>query len=150
MAEAFAEFFARDEPRLRAALVVAYGPERGREAAAEALAYGWQHWERVGSLANPAGYLYRVGQSKARERKVPTPVLPPTSTIDAAWVEPGLPAALEALSERERQAVVLVEGYACSYREVADLLGVSASTVQSYVERGLAKLRRSLKVHHDA
>jgi len=39
------ELFALDvEPRLRRALVAAYGSDRGREAAAEALAYAWEHW----------------------------------------------------------------------------------------------------------
>ena len=41
--EAFETFFAETEPRLRRALVAAYGPERGRDAAAEALAYAWEH-----------------------------------------------------------------------------------------------------------
>jgi hypothetical protein len=30
------------------------------------LAYGFEHWGKVGPMANPAGYLYRVGQSEAR------------------------------------------------------------------------------------
>jgi hypothetical protein len=50
------------------ALAAAAGIEAGREATAEALAYGWEHWDRVGSMENPVGYLYRVGRSKARKR----------------------------------------------------------------------------------
>jgi RNA polymerase sigma-70 factor (ECF subfamily) len=61
-------------------------------------------------------------------------------------MEPGLPKALERLSERQRVAVFLVEGLGYSYQEVADLLGVAKGTVQSYVDRGLSKLRRSLGV----
>jgi hypothetical protein len=49
----FAAFFAETEPRLRRAFVAAYGPERGREAAAEALAYAWQH--------RPTAFLDRSG-----------------------------------------------------------------------------------------
>jgi predicted RNA polymerase sigma factor len=66
--ETFTEFFREAEPRLRRALAAAAGIEAGREATAEALAYGWEHWDRVGSMENPAGYLYRVGRSKARKR----------------------------------------------------------------------------------
>ena len=40
------------------------GPELGREAAAEALVYGWEQWDRISEMANPAGYLYRVGRSR--------------------------------------------------------------------------------------
>jgi hypothetical protein len=32
-----------------------YGQEQGRDATAEALAYAWEHRERVKSMANPAG-----------------------------------------------------------------------------------------------
>jgi hypothetical protein len=59
----FEEFAESTGPRLRAALVAAYGPTDGLDAAAEALAYGW---ERLGSMLNPAGYLHRVGQTAAR------------------------------------------------------------------------------------
>lgn len=61
--DAFTEFFRDVEPRLRRALVAAYGTERGREAAAEALARAWEHWADVVEMSNPVGYLYRVGQS---------------------------------------------------------------------------------------
>jgi hypothetical protein len=62
-------FFAEAEPRLRRAFVAAYGTQRGYEATAEALAYGWEHWRRIRSLDNPLGYLYRVGQSRTRPRR---------------------------------------------------------------------------------
>lgn len=63
----FTSFLETAEPRLRRALVGRYGPDVGRDAAAEALAYAWEHWERLRTMSNPAGYLYRVGQSKARK-----------------------------------------------------------------------------------
>jgi RNA polymerase sigma-70 factor (ECF subfamily) len=147
--DGFAAFFAEAEPRLRRALTAVHGPEIGREAAAEALTYAWQHWERVREMDNPVGYLYRVGQSKARSRRVPV-VFPPAPTADADWYEPGLPDALGRLSERERLAVVLVEGFGWTYREVAELAGVSTSSVQSYLGRGLDKLRDALGVNERA
>lgn len=63
--DGFAKFFADAEPRLKGALTAALGPERGVDAAAEALAYGWEHWHRVRAMDNPIGYLYRVGRSRA-------------------------------------------------------------------------------------
>ena len=65
------------------------------------------------------------------------------------WVEPGLPRALNTLSERQRVAVVLVCGFGWQLREVADLLGVKTTTVQNHVERGLARLRLDLEVIAD-
>ncbi len=61
----FADFVKLHEPKLRIALMSAYGPERGRDATAEALAYGWEHWDRVRGMDEPVGYLCRVGQSKS-------------------------------------------------------------------------------------
>ena len=52
---AFEEFFRETEPKLRRALVAAYGLEEGRDAAAEALAYAWEHWERLRDIANVPG-----------------------------------------------------------------------------------------------
>lgn len=61
----------RSKPRLRRALVAAYGSERGRDAVAEALAFAWERWPEVETMTNAASYLYRVGQSRTRGRKVP-------------------------------------------------------------------------------
>ena len=137
--------FARDaEPRLRIALAAAVGQEVGTEATAEALAYGWEHWERIESMENPVGYLYRVGRSAVRPpRRLQLPPMPLTRT---PVVEPALPAALAKLSDRQRVAVVLVHGFDWKHIEVAELLGVNAPTVATHVRRGLAKLRRHLKV----
>lgn len=147
--EGFSVFFEEAEPRLRRALVATYGAERGREAAAEALAYAWQNWERVSAMDNPIGFLYRVGQSRSRPARRP-PLFPAPPQVDGVWVEPELPRALAALSERERLAVVLIEGFGWHFREVADLADVSVSSVQSYLARGLRKLRTALGVTEDA
>jgi DNA-directed RNA polymerase specialized sigma24 family protein len=151
--DGFTKFFADAEPRLRRALVAAYGAERGREAAAEALAYAWQHWntgKRVSVMINPIGYLYRVGQSRSRPRLDPPPTRPVPPDASEGWTEPGLPRALAGLSERERLAVVLITGFGWSFREVADTAGVSVSSVQSYLDRGMRKLRVDLGVTRDA
>ncbi len=142
----FSEFFAEVEPRLRHSLVAALGSEDGRDAAAEALAYGWEHWGRVREMENPAGYLYRVGRSHGgRSRRRPTS-LPPVRQESMPWVEAGLPSALEALSERQRLAVVLVHALGWTQTEVAELIGVSQGAVRIHLERGLVRLRSKLGV----
>ncbi|MGH9228355.1 MAG: RNA polymerase sigma factor [Acidimicrobiales bacterium] len=146
--EQFEQFVAEVEPRLRRALVAAHGGERGRDATGEALAYAWEHWPRVRSMANPAGYLYRVGRSRAvraakHSGREPSWSTAP-STSGTPWVEPVLQVALRRLSERQRIAVVLIHGYQWTYREVAELTDASISTVQTHLERGLATLRHEL------
>ena len=140
------EFARVAEPRLRYALVAGHGAEVGREAAQDALVYGWRHWERVSGMANPVGYLYRVGQRAARRRRVmprPDPIIPEDRP---PWVEPKLSAALARLSPRQREVVVLVDAFEWTHREVADLLGIRLSSVQTHLERGLARLRTALGV----
>jgi len=147
--DTYESFYREAEPRLRRALVAAFGPLVGREATADALAYGWEHWERIGRMHNPVGYLYRVGQTRAmRSRSARTAGFPPPPNEDHAY-EPGLADAIEHLSPGQRQAVLLVYAWGYTYREVAELLGVAPSTVQKHLERGLAKLRKSLGVIDD-
>jgi DNA-directed RNA polymerase specialized sigma24 family protein len=142
---AFTAFFRDAEPRLRRALVAAYGGQAGREATAEALAWAWEHWAEVVTMANPVGYLYRVGQSRARTRV--DAFSAPDRTLDSGpWIEPGLLPALATLSERQRVAVVLIHGYGWTYREVGELTGTSVTTVQNHLERGLSALRKTLGV----
>jgi DNA-directed RNA polymerase specialized sigma24 family protein len=142
--EAFERFVRDVEPRLRRALVAAYGFEEGRDATAEALAYAWERWDRLQEIGNLPGYLFRVGQSRRRRRR--QPVLFDTSGWAEPLFEPGLPRALAALTERQRLAVVLVHGYGYTLREVAELAGIRQTTVQNHVERGLARLRTQLGV----
>lgn len=142
------EAFVRDAgPRLNRALAAAYGFEDGRDATAEALAYAWEHWQRLQHVANLPGYLFRVGQTKGRRRRQRVLFEVP-GTADHEF-EPGLPAALAALTERQRLAVVLVHGYGYKLREVAELTGLRQTTVQNHLTRGLARLRSTLGVRDD-
>jgi DNA-directed RNA polymerase specialized sigma24 family protein len=143
----FCLFVETAEPRLRRALVAAYGSDRGREATAEALAYAWEHWDRIREQVNVVGYLYRVGQSRTRSRKHRT--LFARSSESGYWYEPELVPALGRLSESQRTAVVLVHGFGWTMQEVAELTGVKVTTIQNHLERGLKKLRTALKVATD-
>jgi len=147
--EAFEVFVIDVEPRLSHALAAAYGVEVGAETAADALAYAWEHWEKLQPMENPVGYLYRVGQSNARRYRRPLrlfPEVPPTGFPD---VEPGLPDALNRLSPKQRTAVVLVHGLQWSEREAAQVLGISRASVRTHLNRGLSRLRAEMGVTAD-
>lgn len=148
--ESFTDFVRETQSHLLHALVAAFGPDIGAEASADALAYAWEHWDRVEDMGNPVGYLYRVGfhrglRLKRRPIRLPTP-----EESHNPWIEPGLPKALENLSRQQRTAVLLIHGHGYTYREAADLMAVGASTVEKHVQRGMAKLRKALEVHADA
>lgn len=143
----FATFFAATEAPLRRALMAAYGFELGREATAEALAWAWEHRANLADIQNPLGYLFRVGQSRVRRRKLR--ILHVRNEWTEPWVEPKLSRALRSLSANQRLAVVLVHGYSWTMAEVGFLLGVKVTTVQNHLERGLARLREQLEVTLD-
>jgi DNA-directed RNA polymerase specialized sigma24 family protein len=142
----FEDFVRTVEPKLRIALVALYGPEDGREATAEALAYAWEHRDRVMAMAHPAAYLLRVGRSRTRRRK--QGYLQPPSA-DPPTIEPGLARALERLSDRQRLAVMLCLAQGWTFAEAAELMGVGRSTVQQHLDRALRKLRGELGVIDD-
>ena len=98
-------------------------------------------------MANPGGYLYRVGQTSARRahRRVARSAFP----VEPVWVDaPNLPGdvfdALHRLKPDQRVAVLMVHGYGFSYRETADVLQVAESAVRNHVHRGMRRLRSEL------
>ena len=137
-------------PRLARAFLASYGLERGQEALAEALAYAWEHFDELIAMQNPGGYLYRVGGSRTRRRRRSGTGFPAPESLGLPSVEPKLAIALAALTDRQRVCVALVHGYGWSHRETAEFLGLSRSSVQNHVERGLERLRRTIGVYHDA
>lgn len=142
--DSFTRFATANEAKLRQALTATCGSQMGREAAVEALAYGWEHWERLRKMDNPVGYLYVVGRNLSRRRGRSSPRF-----IEVPWdttpeIEPGLSSALAALSTRQRNAVILVHCFQWTLSEVAELMGISKTTVQNHLERGMASLRKQI------
>jgi DNA-directed RNA polymerase specialized sigma24 family protein len=142
--EAFTTFVTDVEPRLHVALFPSLGADHAREATAEALAWAWEHWDRIERMENAPGYLYRVARTKARKLYRRKPLLPPPPSNDMPWIEPGLPAAIARLSERQRVVVMLIYAMGWTQAEVAGLLGLSHGAVQKHAERGLKRLRTAL------
>lgn len=143
-----AELLERVGPIIRRALVARYGLELGAEAAADAVAWGWEHSDVLAEMANPGGYLYRVGQSSVRRtrRRIARSAFP----IEPEWHDaPDLPGdvfdALYQLRPDQRVAVLLVHGYRFSYRETAAVMGVSEDSVRNHVHRGMRRLRSELE-----
>jgi DNA-directed RNA polymerase specialized sigma24 family protein len=145
--DAFRDFVVESEPRLRQALSATLGTQAGRDATADAMGYAWENWERIYPMDNPVGYLYVVGRDRARKSyRKQRAVFYPVDSSRLPWVEPSLPSALERLPERQREVVVLMHCYQWSMSEVAELLGISKSTVQNHAERGLVSLRLAIGV----
>ena len=137
-------FVGEVRPRLLRALAGAVGAGDAGDATAAAVAYAFEHWDRVSMMDNPAGYLFRVGQSSVRRRR--TPLLPSPETIGVPDIEPALVPALLSLPDTQRTAVWLVHACGWRYAEVAAAMGTSVSMVGNHVSRGLDALRMRLGV----
>jgi RNA polymerase sigma-70 factor (ECF subfamily) len=149
--ESFEGFASSTGERVRRALVAAYGVEIGTEAAADAMAVAWERWTEVEVMANAAGFLFRVGQSKARPhvrwaRRGATFPAVDRHAVEGATGLADLFDSLRKLRPEQRIAVVMVKSYGFSYRDVADVLEISESAVTNHVHRGLALLRSMLEV----
>lgn len=142
------ESWARDaHPQLRQALTAAFGPEVADDSANEALAIAWEQWPVLSLRPNPMAYTFGIARNRARRHaRQPKQRFPAVEPAQLPHVEPGLPAAIETLSERQRTVIGLVHGYGWSLAEVAEVLGLSKSSVQNHNERGMARLRTALGV----
>lgn len=146
--DSFDAFIEDAAMRLRRAFVARYGIEFGVEACSESIAWACANQGRLMSMANPVGYLYRVGQtairSQVRWRRAP---LFPVEHVDGDLPLPddGLHVALGKLSRDQRCAVMLVHAHGYRYTEAAELLDIPVSTLKNHLSRGLARLRRTLE-----
>ena len=78
----FDAFTATDGKRLQRALVAAYGPEDGADLYADAMLRAWSDWDAIGTMLNPAGYLWRGGIGRAQGRNpVTTPARMPSFAL---------------------------------------------------------------------
>ena len=129
------------------ALVARFGPDLGPDITAEVDAWAWEHQAQVLAAANPAGFLFRVGQSRARRYirwRRSAPWSPLSDRVDFPDVD--LERAVARLPRAQRSAVLLVHGFGYSYAEAADLLGTSEGSIRNHLHRGMERLRSLLEV----
>jgi DNA-directed RNA polymerase specialized sigma24 family protein len=139
-------FVAEHRPRLLQVLVARFGIEVGADATADAMAYSFEHWDRIEPMTNPLGYLFRVGQTSARKqfrwsRSFALPEPEPSRLPD---VEPGLARALMKLDHEQRVMVMLVHGHDWSYAEVAAVFDVTVTKIRNDLFSAMQKLRKQL------
>jgi DNA-directed RNA polymerase specialized sigma24 family protein len=137
------------ERQVRRALVARYGVDIGVETTADAVAWAWEHLDELDEMKNPAGYMFRVGQTAARRlrrlnrRDLVFPREP--AHADFVPLDSDLFDALRRVSADQRVALVLVHGYGFSYSEAAEVLDTSVAAVTNHIHRGLRRVRRILE-----
>lgn len=125
--------------------------------AAEALARAYARWPQIGRLAHRRAWVFRVAANiacdrsrhkaaalRARQDGAGAGAGTDGTSMEYVVERESLRLALAALPKRQREAVIL--RYLCEVplKDTAEAMSVSAETVKTHCERGLAELRRVL------
>ena len=145
----FEELFAAEQRRLYGALcLITRDPHEAEEIGQEAFARVWERWDRVGSMADPAGYLYRVAMNVLRSRYRRARVAARRAVegtkqdeIADADDRDEVERMLRPLNRQQRSALVLTSMLGYSSDEAGALLGMRGSTIRVLTTRARAALR---------
>jgi RNA polymerase sigma-70 factor, ECF subfamily len=149
----FGEFFDAERQRLYAALcIVTRNRHEAEELTQDAFVSLWERWERIGTLSDPVGYLYRTAMNAFRSRtrraalamKRTLRVTPRDDGIASVEANDAVLRALSLLPTRQRAAVVLTDLLGYSSEEAARMLGVRASTIRTHASRAHSALKHTM------
>jgi DNA-directed RNA polymerase specialized sigma24 family protein len=148
--EPFDAWYRAEHPRLLASMVLLCGSvDEAREATDEAFARAYERWARVGAMAAPGGWTYRVavnvlrrrGRRHALERRL-LARRPPAVDVPApageAW------SLVAELPLRQRTAVVLRYVADLPEADIARIMGIRRGTVAATLTQARARLGAAL------
>jgi RNA polymerase sigma factor (sigma-70 family) len=150
----FEAFFEAEHARLlRALFLVTGNVQEAEELMQDAFVAVWERWDRVGSMEEPTGYLYRTAMNRFRSRlrratRAARRVVGSAEGDDqfsAADERDALARGLAALPRRQRAAIVLTELLGYGSEEAGRILGVKDVTVRSLASQARAALRDHLE-----
>jgi RNA polymerase sigma-70 factor, ECF subfamily len=112
----------------------------------------WERWDRVGTMQDPTGYLYRTAMNvfRKRTRRAVLALRRALSRVaePAAFAEideqQDVVVALSGLTPRQRAALLLTDVMGYSSEEAGRALGVTAGTVRGLASRARDNLRRQM------
>lgn len=148
----FDEFYASNQQRLiRLCWLLSLDKDEAVELAQEAMTRAWQNWDTISaSDSSPTAWLNKVAvnlSSNHRRRhgtrrrwqhlfNRPEALQPPANHGD-------LERALQGLSDRQRQAIVLRYWGDLDLAACADVMGISVGSAKTHLSRAHAALRQS-------
>ncbi len=157
--EDFEDWVRASSPRLRRLAYLLTGDfDEAEDLVQSAYAKVLPRWHRISAYDSPEAYMHRVMVNlrtswwrRSRNRERSTDEVPEASWRvgtpdegDAVVESQVLLAALRALPERQRAAVVLRHWCDMSEAQAADVMNCSVGTVKSNASRGVAHLRAAL------
>ena len=148
----FEDLYESTYQRLFTALCLVTGNRyEAEEVAQEAFVRVYERWDRVGSLEDPTGYLFKVSMNvcRSRYRRASLGIrralfLAPPADDDLAAVETHdeVIRLLRGLEPRQRAAVLLTAILDYSAEEAGQMLGLRASSVRSLTTRARARMKQ--------
>lgn len=149
----FTSFFERESLRLGRAIFLLTGDAaEAEDLVQEAFARAYERWDRISTMAEPAGYVYRIASNlhrrrsrrNGRSRPLADAIGRASDALDPANAGHDVLAALATLSHAEREAIVLVELLGFDAEAAGGILGIKAGTVRVRLHRARAHLREAL------
>lgn len=149
----FEEFFlAHREPLYRSLCLITRNSHLAEELMQDAFVRVYERWESVGTMENPAGYLYRTAMNAFRQMRRRAAIasrhvlgrIPDDDQIGLIEDRDRTIRALRTLSPRQRAVVVLVDMLEFRPGEAAGMLGLRSSTVRVHLTRARAALEAEL------
>jgi RNA polymerase sigma-70 factor (ECF subfamily) len=155
--DGFVAFYeAGRDPCLRAVCSVVGDRRLAEDLVAEGFARAWASWPKVSKHPAPRAWVLRTALNlrvswwRRRRRELPLVgaecVSPPVS---AEGIDPGIMAALNRLSGRQREVIVLRVLLDLDTDSTATVLGIAPGTVTTHLSRAADALRRDLADNHD-
>lgn len=149
----FESFFEAERARLLRALFVLTGnAEEAEELLQDAFLALWERWDRVSTMDDPTGYLYRTAMNRHRSlaRRATRAARRAVGQAHGgdlfaeADERDAVARALATLTPRRRRAVVLTEMAGYSSPEAARIMGISDSTVRRLAQDARTVMRDAL------
>jgi RNA polymerase sigma-70 factor (ECF subfamily) len=148
-ADSFEAFFTEHHADLFGALyLITRDRHEAEEIMQDAFVKVLERWERVSSLEDPVGYLYRTAMNLLRKRWRRASVVlrrtvgfsPRDDEIAVIETRVDVARALASLSPRQRAVIVLTELLEFSSEDAGRMLGIASGTVRMHASRGRATL----------
>lgn len=146
----FDSFFEREAERLfRAMIVVTRDVHAAEDLAQEAFSRVWERWDRVKSMEDPTGYVYRSALNahfQAHRRAVRAAARftgsgDPPDPFDSLEDRETLERALLRLPDRQRAALVVTELLGYDSNSAAKIMDIRPGTVRRLVSQAKRRLR---------
>jgi RNA polymerase sigma-70 factor (sigma-E family) len=154
--DGFVAFYeASRDPCLRAVCALVGDRRLAEDLVAEGFARAWTSWPKVSKHPAPRAWVLRTALNlrvswwRRKRRELPLVaadyVSPPTS---AEGLDPSLMAALNRLSPRQREVIVLRALLDLDTHSTATVLGIAPGTVTAHLSRAADALQRDLADYH--